>query len=84
MKNLEDFLNLTDERQTDLFYEIGEHIDTFKTADAVFYLYSVKNFYVEITMSPEEKIIQRFSPFTGGARLEKYAHNLKKSSAPWE
>ena len=84
MKSLEDFLNLTDEEQTDLFYEIGKHIDTVKAVDAVYFLYSMKNFYVELTMSPDERIIQRFSLFTGGARLDKYTKDLKKTSAPWE
>lgn len=33
MNYLEDFLNLTNEEQTVLFYEIGIHIDTVKIID---------------------------------------------------
>ncbi len=82
MKLLE-YINLSDEEQTDLFYSHGEFIDTVHTFDAEYQLYSLWNFYVEITLCPSNSHIQRFSPFESGIRLEKYPKDLLAQKRPW-
>lgn len=79
-----DFLNLTDEKQIDLFHDKGEFIDSIKTIDAEFQLFSLYSFYIELTYSPDISILQKFSPFTGGIRLDKYDLKLNRKPKPWD
>ncbi len=79
-----EYLDLTDEKQTDLFWANGKHIDTTNTLTGQYQLFSLYSFYVELTLTPEGKRIQRFSIFNSGARLDKYALNIKPTKKPWE
>lgn len=82
--NLEDYINLTDEQQTDEFWEHCRHLDTVVTMDAEYQLYSLFKFYVELTLTPDGKVLQRFSPFSEGERLDKYPKDLEQIKKPWE
>jgi len=79
-----EFIDLTDEEQTDLLYAIGDHVDTAYTFDAEYQLFSLWTFFVEMTLDPEGMSIQRISPFQGGERLNKYTKDIKPKPKPWD
>ena len=70
-----EFLHLTLKQKTVEVFERGTVLETEKVYDDTFLLYYLDNFFVEITMSQEQGIID-ITPFKTGYRLEKYIDKI--------
>lgn len=79
-----DYINLSDEAQVDILFEVGEQIDTIKTIGMEYPLFTLFNFFVEITVVTKDHSGLRLSPFTSGERLNRYSHDLILKPKPWD
>ena len=78
-----DYLKLSDEQQLDFMYENGVFVDTITRYDAEYHLFSINNFFVELTTCPVTSQLQRHSPFVDGAKLDKYTSSITQAEKPW-
>ncbi|SFQ39827.1 hypothetical protein [Flavobacterium akiainvivens] len=73
---LYEFLGLTDLQQYQAVWHQGNHIDTLVHKDAIYLLYAMGNFYVEIMYSKDSHDILGKNQFKYGEHLEKYLPKL--------
>lgn len=67
-----DFLGLEEANYWKVFDENSKFLYEYSTIDAVYELYSLYGFYVELTYSPDMTVLQSANPFKQGERLDKY------------
>lgn len=79
-----DYIHLTTEKQFDHLHDVGEFVDSYYEWDVEYLLYSVDNYFVELTCSPDTGETQLISPIRYGKRLEKYCFDLRAKPKPWD
>lgn len=82
--DLIDYLALSDEKQWQVLWDFGKHVDTFKSIDCSFVLYALYKFYVEVELNLETDRIISKSVFVYGHKLEKYTLDLDIKPKPWD
>ena len=69
---LVEYMGMKECDQWEIFHEESEFIGEIVAIDAHYQLYSLYNFYVELTMVPENQKALRMNPLISGPRLDKY------------
>ncbi len=77
-----DFLGLEEAKYWEVFEKRSKFLYEYSTIDAVYELYAIDGFYVELTYSPDFKILQAVNPFKNGARLDKYLDEFEFKPYP--
>lgn len=71
-----EYLALSYEHQWDAFHDKSVFMARIATIDAVYELYGLDTFFVEIILDPAMEQRQATTPFVTGERLEKYLEIL--------
>jgi hypothetical protein len=67
-------LNIND--RAEMISECGIYIDIFENEFDTVKLYSLENYYVEVTVNNSEQKITEVNAFQQGSRLEKYLNRI--------
>lgn len=74
-----EYETLSKEDQISLLWQLGNFLATYSMADAVYLLYDMDYFYVEISYKPESKKLIAIRSFTDAAFLEPYVEHIEIS-----